>query len=694
MAKDDDLVPGKYPRSNASNGRRPFVERGNMLKLPRSGVIRYGTAVALVLAAVVFKLYLIKQAPTLPFIIAVMLSVWYGGVGPGVVASLLAAAASGWILMPKHSLNTVIESALGMLFFLVVTRAIAKIYEGHQKTADAVLALTRALEERDRKLAVSEQNLQSETRIQRAILHSIGEGVVVADESGRFLVFNPAAKDILGVDHKDAAIENWPEHFGLYLPDTVTPYPAHDSPLARALRGQAADDVEVFVRHEKIPQGAWLSVTARPLRDEEGLSKGGVAVFRDITNIKRGEADQRQAREAAEQANLAKSEFLSRMSHELRTPLNSILGFAQMLQLAKLPPRQHQSVEYILKGGHHLLGLINEVLDIARIEAGRMALSAEPVRVSDALEQALDLVRPIAAERDVVITFNGLPYGDWHVMADRQRLAQVLLNLLSNAVKYNRPGGTVTVFCEHASPERLRINVTDTGRGITPASLGKLFSPFERLDADQSGVEGTGLGLALSKRLIEAMGGFIGVESTVGQGSTFRLELLLLKHPLDEVQLKTESDLASLAAGTAARAGTLLYIEDNLSNLRLMEHIMANRPEIRLVAAMQGQLGLELAQAHRPDLILLDLHLPDFGGDQVLRLLRQDPRTRSIPVVIVSADATPRQIERLMADGATDYLTKPLDVQRLLGLIDRTLIPGPELPARESLVYAETDHSE
>src|SRR6202011_2707129 len=212
-----------------------------------------------------------------------------------------------------------------------------------------------------------------------------------------------------------------------------------------------------------------------------------------------------------------------------------------------------QSVEYILKGGHHLLGLINEVLDIARIEAGRMALSSEPVRVSDALEQALDLVRPIAAERGVAIHFNGLNQGGWHVLADRQRLVQVLLNLLSNAVKYNRPGGTVTVFCEHTSPERLRINVSDTGRGITPASQQNLFSSFERLDAEQSGVEGTGLGLALSKHLIEAMGGVIGVESTMGQGSTFRLELSLTNNPLDEVQLKTESDLASLAAGTAAR---------------------------------------------------------------------------------------------------------------------------------------------
>ena len=662
-----------------------------MLKLPRSVLIRYGTAVALVLAAVVFKLYLIKQAPTLPFIIAVMLSVWYGGVGPGVVAVVLAAAASGWILAPKHSINTLVESAMGMGFFLVVTQAIAKIYEGHKKTAEAVLALARGLEERDRKLVVSEQNLQNEIRIQKAILHSIGEGVVVADANGRFLVFNPAAKKILGVDHQEAALENWSEHFGLYLPDAATPYPPHDLPLARALRGQAADDVELFVRHEKVPQGAWLSVTARPLKDEEGFSKGAVAVFRDITSIKRAEVDHRQAREAAEQANHAKSDFLSRMSHELRTPLNSILGFAQMLQLAELPSRERESVGYILKGGHHLLGLINEVLDIARIEAGRLALSSEPVRISDALGQALDLVQPIAAERAVAINFNGITHGDQHVLADRQRLAQVLLNLLSNAVKYNRAGGTVTVFCEHAPRERLRINVIDTGTGIAPASLKKLFSPFERLDAERSGVEGTGLGLALSKRLIEAMGGAIGVESTLGQGSTFWLELSLLEDPVREMQLKMGSDLGSLAVGTAARAGTLLYIEDNLSNLRLMEHIMATRPEIRLVAAMQGKMGLELSQAHRPDLILLDLHLPDLGGDQVLKFLRQDPRTSSIPVVMISADATPGQIERLLAAGANDYLTKPLDVQKLLELIDRTLAPGPDLSPSGSLIYADAN---
>jgi PAS domain S-box-containing protein len=662
-----------------------------MLKKPPAPIVSYGTSLALVLAALLLKLYVIKNAPVLPFIIALMLSAWFGGIGPGIFAALLDTVAAGWLIQPKHSLNTVVETALAMGFFLVITQALAKIYRGHLKTADAVLALARGLEERDRQLIASQQNLENETRIQKAILHSIGEGVVVTDASGRFLIFNQSAKNILGIDHNAPAIEKWPEDFGLHLPDTVTPYPPEALPLARALRGEPADGIEVFVRRDSIPQGAWLSVTARPLRDEEGLSKGAVAVFRDVTASKRAEGDHVRAKEAAEQANTAKSEFLSRMSHELRTPLNSILGFAQILKLAELPPRQDESVDYILKGGNHLLGLINEVLDIARIEAGRMSLSPEPVRVSDALEQALDLVRPLAADRKIEIAFKGVNCGDRHVLADRQRLAQVLLNLLSNAVKYNRTAGTVTVCCENASEQRFRINVSDTGQGIAPSSIDKLFSPFERLEAEQSGVEGTGLGLALSKRLVEAMGGGIGVESTVGLGTKFWIELSVLEDPLEE--LKADSGLAALAVGTSARPGTLLYIEDNVSNLRLMEHIMVNRPEVRLVAAMQGQLGLDLCYAHRPDLILLDLHLPDMGGDQVLKALRQDPRTSSIPVVMVSADATPGQIERLMASGATDYITKPLNVQKLLELIDRTLSTTPHPPAKEAPTYAETNRS-
>ncbi len=664
-------------------------------KLQRSGLISYGSVPLLVLDAVLLRLYVVKQSPNSPFIIAVVLTAWYWGFGPGLLAAVMGAAASGWFFAPAPSIRTLIENGVGFGFFLAVTLGIRKIYEGHKSTTAAVLALKEGLDDRDRKLVVSEENLRDETRKLKAILNSIGEGVVVADASGEFLVFNPAAKEILGRDPKDCSVEEWSEYFGLFMPDMVNPYPAYDLPLARALRGEPANDVELFVRPEKKHAGAWLSVTARPLRDGRGDSRGAVAIFRDISSIKRAEDAQTHAKEAAEYANRAKSEFLSRMSHELRTPLNSILGFAQILEMAGLPSVQHESVEYILKGGRHLLGLINEVLDIARIEAGRLSISPEPVLVSDALRQALELVGPLAARQSVTLHPGAAIESERHVLADRQRFTQVLLNLLSNAVKYNRPGGLVTLACEE-SKGGFRIKVTDTGPGISPEGLEKLFSPFERLDAEQTGVEGTGLGLALSKRLVEAMGGAIGAESKVGQGSTFWVELSPLEDPLRS--LPTHSNLEALKVGTTGGAGTVVYIEDNLSNLRLMEHIVSNRPEVKLIAAMQGQLGLELIQEHQPDLILLDLHLPDFHGDEVLRRLHDDPRTRSIPVVMVSADATPGQIERLLAAGASDYLTKPLDVRKLLEVLDRNLkrscdgnnpqagIPGP-------LVYAERDRS-
>lgn len=674
----------------------------NKLQLARSRAVRYGTPPLLVLAAVLLKLYVVRPPGTLGFIIAVLLSAWYGGLGPGLLATVLAATTNGWILAPQHSPNTLAENALAMILFVVLSLPIKRIYDGHKQTAEQVQALTLGLAERDRQLGVTGENLRNETRKLKAILNSMGEGVVVADRSGKFMVFNPAAEEILGMGPQRCAIEAWPQQYGLYSPDRVTPFPSRELPLARALRGEAADDVEVFARRAGADSGKWLNVTARPLRDERGESTGAVAIFRDISSTKLAEDAQMQAKEAAESANQAKSEFLSRMSHELRTPLNSILGFAQILELAELPAGQRDSVGYILKGGRHLLGLINEVLDIARIEAGRLSISLEPVKVGDAVEQALDLVRPLAENRNVTVNFAGTDCGQQHVLADRQRLAQVLLNLLSNAVKYNRAGGAVSLLCELLTNDRFRIKVIDTGQGIAPDGLEKLFSPFERLSAEESGVEGTGLGLALSKRLVEAMGGSIGVESTPGQGSMFWVDLAAAEHPVEKSESQIDANLNALGRQTSGNEYTVIYIEDNLSNLRLMEHIIATRPEIKLIAAGHGQLGLDLIQERHPDLVLLDLHLPDMQGDVVLKKLQQDPRTRSIPVVMVSADATSRQIERLLAAGAADYLTKPLDVRELLRLLDRILQHRgeiAEMPTRtplgpESLSYAKRDYSE
>jgi PAS domain S-box-containing protein len=500
-----------------------------------------------------------------------------------------------------------------------------------------------------------------------AVISASPDIIAILDGDGRVGYVSQAMQRITGHPTDDRVGRNALSSELIHPDDLERFAQAHQ----RVLAGQDAEAmVRLRLRHAD-DRWIFLEAHSRP------LDGGLLIVSRDVTHQVALEEDLRQAKLAAEQAKLAaeqanqaKSDYLSRMSHELRTPLNAILGFAQLLELDDLTHDQRQSLRHILAGAQHLLGLINEVLDIAAIEAGRMTLSLEPIAVADVVAETVSLIRPLANQHGILLDSPAHTCQE-HVLGDRQRLRQILLNLLSNAVKYNREGGSVQVTCEQAPGERLRITVTDTGPGIATDSLEQLFVPFERLAGDQSGVEGTGLGLPLSKRLAEAMGGTLGLISSPGHGSSFWVELSLTQGPVDrddrQQPTPPPNQQPQPPPGTAL---TVLCIEDNLSNLQLIERLVSHRPGVRLISAMRPQLGLELAAEHQPDLILLDLHLPDMRGDEVLRRLKASPTTAGIPVVVLTADARPGLVNRLLNQGARAFLTKPLSVQNLLGLLD------------------------
>jgi PAS domain S-box-containing protein len=395
----------------------------------------------------------------------------------------------------------------------------------------------------------------------------------------------------------------------------------------------------------------------------------------DITTAKRAEEALIAARDEAERANRAKSQFLSQMSHELRTPMNAILGFAQLLDVdprPKLAEQQQGFVREILRGARHLLSLINEVLDLGRVEAGQLAVERAPVPVQDLVEECLALMRPLAVAHGVrLLPPAGLACGCM-VSADRTRLKQVLLNLMGNAIKYNRPAGDVEVHCSQLEDE-VQLSVRDTGLGLSDSDRQRLFQPFERLRAGLTGIEGTGIGLALSRRLTEAMGGRIGVESEPGIGSTFWVRLPLATHLAAH-----DSSFAVLApaAGIAEdeiNAAKVLYIEDNPVNIVLMEAMLRRLPGLRFASALLPADGLQIAFREPPALILLDIQMPEMDGFEVLGQLRTRDVTRDIPVVAVSANALQSDIDAALAVGFADYLTKPLDLDRLLSTVMRVL---------------------
>ena len=590
-----------------------------------------------------------------------------------------AAALAGWWRLAR--LIIIITLATILLILLL----------GYAMMYQLRLSLKLIETEELRKLNVQ---LQDERNFTSAVLDHAGALVLALDNEGRFRRFNHACEVLSGFSFSEVE--------GRFPWDTVLP--PGDAEYVRihafeALVRNPQSQVGNFTNH-------WLSKSGeRRLIDwsnsviltDDGQVDTVVAVGIDITERKKAEdalqhlneqlekrvkertQELLSAKDQAEKASQAKSEFLSRMSHELRTPMNAILGFSQLMQSDlehPLSSAQYGNVDEILRAGTHLLGLINEVLDLARIEAGKFIVSHEVVSLIPLINECLTLVGPLAGERGIDVAELKLSCRDVKVLADRVRLKQVLLNILSNAIKYNSENGNMTVSCTPLGDE-VRINITDTGSGLTPDQQSQLFVAFERLGADSEVIQGTGIGLVLSKHLTEMMNGTIGMESAPGVGSTFWIQLKLaekIDSQDEEIQAQPPGPEEAEASQIPGRKQcAVLCIEDNPSNMRLVDHLLARRNDNHLYSAATPTAGIELAIAHQPALILLDINLPEMSGYEVLEILRSNPETRDIPVVAISANAMPKDIERGLAAGFSDYLTKPLDLDRFNEVVDKFL---------------------
>ncbi|WP_426075761.1 PAS domain-containing hybrid sensor histidine kinase/response regulator [Janthinobacterium sp. PSPC3-1] len=534
--------------------------------------------------------------------------------------------------------------------------------------------------------------------LQEAIFSSPYFSCIATDAQGVIQLFNVGAERMLGYQASDvidritpAGISDPAEviaraaALSLELDTPITP--GFEALVYKASRGIEDSYELTYVRKDGSRFPAIVSVTA--LRDADDAIIGYLLIGTDNTVRKHAEQEREllnrvlsdnsveleNARAQADKANRAKSEFLSSMSHELRTPLNAVLGFAQLMASDTPPPSasQQRSLDQILNGGWYLLRLINEILDLSMIESGRVAMSREAMALTEVLRDCRAMITPQAQKRHITLTFPSLAQ-PFYVHADLTRVKQVVINLLSNAIKYNRSGGSVLVECQQHG-ERVRLSVRDTGNGLSAEQLQQLFQPFNRLGQEAGTEEGTGIGLVVTKQLVELMGGTLGVESEVGVGTLFWIELAASSAP--ELQLGEHAGNMgrepSADAPLDAPRRKVLYVEDNPANLILVEQLIARRSDLGMLSAVDGHLGIALARQHQPDLILMDINLPGISGTEVLGLLRVDPLTAHIPVIALSANALPRDVRKGLDAGFLRYLTKPINVPEFMEALDTAL---------------------
>jgi PAS domain S-box-containing protein len=526
----------------------------------------------------------------------------------------------------------------------------------------------------------AEEETKRQKELLQLILERIADGVVVADSNGKFLLFNAAAEQVLGIGATNTTPDQWSDRYGSYLPDAVTLYPPNELPLVRAMRGESVDAVEVFIRNAKVPDGHLLSITGRPLKDENGILRGGVVVFHDITLQKRAQEALVQAKEEAVRASKFKDQFLSTMSHELRTPLNAVLGFSDLLadeRYGSLNDRQRRYVTHIHTGGTHLLKLITDILDLSKIEAGRMELTREDVSIASAFGEVLSALQPLADKKSQALlqkVETGL-----QVRADAMRFKQVLTNLVGNAIKFTPESGRIELAARQVD-DQVRIEVRDNGPGIPPEQQEQIFEAFFRLAQTGTATEGTGLGLAITARLVELHGSKLGIESQHGEGACFYFSLPLTAITPDE---PTHTTIATPRAG---RAPLILVIEDNAATGQLIQSQLTSSGYDTL-RCDQPERATEMAAEHQPDAITLDLLMQPVHGLEVLLQLKNDSRTSKIPVIVVTITDEPAIGSAL---GADEYLIKPVDKATLLAAVERCLRSrGGAAPARPILVVED-----